>query len=253
MKLYSPHPTHCGPALLALFFGLTPFVSAATYTLNLRTESASSIGKYTVDPNGDLEAVLSKYDELATSGGGTRFWTFCLESKVYFESNRTYNAEVSSSTDSVGGGDPLSNGTAYLYEQFALGQLGTLLQDGFAYDINGGARLQKMIWYLEGEIGGVQDTNMWSLLGTQLGGTAMLDYSGSAVKVLNITKYQGTGGDNLGASYGTLRQDQLVYWGPKESTTITNSVPDGGTTLLLLGSALGGLGLVRRWNQNNNS
>jgi len=249
MKLNTP-PTHCGPALLALSLclGLANFASAATYTLNLRAEAESSVGKYTADPNGELETVLSNYHIKATSDGGSRFWTFCLESQVRFQGDRTYHAEVSSSTDSViGGRDMLSKGTAYLYEQFALGMLDTLLQDGFAYDLSGGTRLQKMIWWLEGETEGFQDAGMWSLLGTTLGNTTLEDYSGSAVKVLNLTKYEGAGGDTLDASFGTLRQDQLVYWGrPQANIPTPKPVPDGGTTLLLLGSAMGGLGLLRR-------
>ncbi|MES2439845.1 MAG: hypothetical protein V4584_12285 [Verrucomicrobiota bacterium] len=217
------------------------FADAATSTLNLRAED-SYVGKYTADPNGALETVLSHYDVKATSDGGTRFWTFCLESQVYFESDRTYNAEVSASTDSASGPDPLSVSTAYLYEQFALGQLNTLVTD-FTYDVSGGARLQQMIWWLEGE-GGVQDAAMWSLLNTTFGANALSTYTGDAVKVLNLTKYSGVGGDGLA---GTARQDQLVYWGNTPTTTNTRPVPDGGTTLLLLGSALGGLGLVRRW------
>lgn len=255
MKLYTPHPTHCGPALLALCLGLSSLASAATYTMNLRAEDASHIGKYTADPDGSLEAVLANYSTLATSDGGSRFWTFCLESQVYFEPNRTYNAEVSSMVDSPGGGDPLSNGTAYLYEKFALGQLGSLMEPlgGFTYDLNGGIRLQNMIWWLEDEVGGAKDEQMWTHLGSTLGNDILSNYGDDAVKVLNLTKYDGVGGDTLGASYGTLRQDQLVYLGPSRGTTTTNRVPDGGTTLLLLGSAVGGLGLVRRWNQKDKS
>lgn len=252
MKLNTPTPTHCGPALLALCLGLTHVASAATYTLSLHAEEASAVGKYTADPYAGLEAVLANYHLQATSAGGTRFWTFCLESQVYFQSDRTYHAEVATSTDSVGGRDLLSTGTAYLYEQFATGQLAALLQDGFAYDVSGGTRLQQMIWWLEDEIGGVQDEGMWSLLGTTFGNLPLEDYSGSAVGVLNLTKFEGAGGDNLGASHGTLRQDQLVYWGSPRGTT-TRSVPDGGTTLLLLSSAVGALGLLRRWMQNATS
>lgn len=247
VKLYSPHPTYCGPVLLAFVLGLAPIASAAAYTLNLRAEGLSNVGKYTADPDGDLEAVLSNYDLQATSEGGTRFWTFCLESQVYFQHDRTYNAAVSTSTDTASGADPISNGTAYLYQQFASGQLATLLNDGFAYDLSGGTRLQKMIWYLENETGGTQDAGMWSLLGTTFGSEALTDYSGASVKVLNLTKYESPGGDQLNSSHGLLRQDQLVYWGSPQIST--NPVPDGGTTLILLASACGGLGIVRRWNQ----
>jgi hypothetical protein len=252
MKLNTP-PTYWRPALLALCLGLANLANAATYTLNLRAEADSPLGMYTIAPDGDLESVLTNYDIRATSDGGTRFWTFCMESQVPFQDNRTYQAEMSSSTDSViGGRDTLSKGTAYLYEQFALGLLDTHLED-FTYDLSGGIRLQQMIWWLEGEVDGLQDAGMWSLLGSNFGNTALEDYTGSAVKVLNLTKYEGPGGDQLAASFGVFRQDQLVYLGSPQPTSTPEPVPDGGTSLVLLASALGGLGILRRRGKSSSS
>lgn len=245
MKMF-PLQKH-GAILVALFLGLIGSASAASYTLNLKAEAA--VGKYTAQALGDLSSVMANYDVKATSGSD-RFWTFCLESEVYFQSDRVYNAAKATSTDSPSGADTISVSTAYLYEQFAKGDLASFIT-GFTYDVAGGARLQRMIWWLEDEQAGVKDDVIWSLLETKFGSgaQALQDYTGTSVSVLNLTKYNGAGGDELDSSYGTLRQDQLVYWGsptPKP-TNITTSVPDGGTSVGLLGLALMGVAAVRRF------
>jgi hypothetical protein len=248
MKKISPRATQGGIYLSVLLAGLVGSASAATYSLTLHSETHP--GKYTADPDGALESVLANYDVKATTNGGTRFWTFCLESQEYFQTGKRYDAELSSATDTTAGGpDPISLGTAYLYGLFAQGTLDAALA-GFSYSnvANGGARLQKMIWWLEGESGGVLDAGLEGLLVTQYGSAlnAKADYSGSAVKVLNLTKYTGTLGNADGLS-GTRRQDQLVYFGNPQIIIPPRPVPDGGTSLLLLGLSLGGLGLGKRW------
>ncbi len=244
MKLYTPPTPNWGSALLTLSLGLICHAGAASYTLTLHQEAHP--GKYTATPQSGLGGVLANYNVKATSSSGSRFWTFCMESTEYFQSGRTYNGVASSTTDSKSGADPLSVGTAYLYEQFALGQLDSLVS-GFSYDNSGGLRLQKMIWWLENEAGGTKDNAMWTLLDSTFGNEALDTYTGSSVGVLNLTKYVGPGGDNLASSYGAFRQDQLVFWGSPQPGPSGSPVPDGGTTLALLGLSLGGLGICRRW------
>ncbi len=161
------------------------------------------------------------------SASSTRVWTFCLESEVYFQSGRTYGAELSGATDSLPAGDPLSVGSAYLYEKFALGALASVVPD-FTYDVAGGERLQRMIWWLEDEAGGVPDAEMWSVLDVTFGGTAKDAYTGTAVGALNLTRFDGPGGDSLPESHGIWRQDQIFYRGPGlQGTGLRSaSVPD---------------------------
>ncbi|MES2474499.1 MAG: hypothetical protein V4640_01870 [Verrucomicrobiota bacterium] len=237
--------------LAVLAFGLPATASAATYSLVMHADVHP--GKYTVDPNGSLESVLSNYDDKAkvigASVGDTRYWTFCLESSQYFQDGKTYNADPSSAADSSGPGpsfaDAISAGTAYLYKEFVTGNLDTLLA-GFSYSdvASGGARLQRTIWWLEGEVGGVLDSGLEGLLLGSFGNSAgyLADYTGSEVGVLNLTRFVGAGGDLLG---GDHRQDNLVYWGPPVGDT--PPVPDGGTSVLLLSLSLGGLGMARRF------
>jgi hypothetical protein len=248
MKMTSPHATLGGSYLCILLAGMIGSAGAATYSLTLHSETHP--GKYMADPDGALESVLANYDVKATTNSGTRFWTFCLESQEYFQSAKRYDAELSAATDTTAGGpDPISLGTAYLYGLFAQGTLDSALA-GFSYAsvTNGGARLQKMIWWLEGESGGVLDSGLEGLLVTQYGSAvnAKADYSGSAVKVLNLTQYTGNLG-NADSLSGTRRQDQLVFFGNPQIIIPPRQVPDGGTSLLLLSLSLGGLGLGKRW------
>lgn len=245
MKSYLPPTRLGGLALPLLATALLSSANAASYTLELFSENHP--GKYTADPDASLEFVLGNYDVKATSDSGNRFWTFCLERTEYFQNGRIYNATAS--TQATAGPDPISAGTAYLYEQFATGNLDGLVA-GFDYAnvANGGARLQNTIWALEGELNpSSMDTDLKNLLINRFGSEAayLSDYAGASVGVLQLTKFDGQGGDSLG---GTARQDQLVYWGSPEPTppVTTNKVPDGGTTLLLLGLSLGGLGYCKK-------
>ena len=208
----------------------------APYTVTMT--AYASPGDYWANPNTDLgNIVLGNYASMTKSTRG--FWTMCVETNEYFTSGNTYDAGITG-TIAVGGGvggvvnggDPISVGTAYLYEQFALGNLNSLLMSQglgtFNYDIAGGARVQNTIWALEDEISmSYADSNLLSLLGgAGLGSNIKADYAGSDVKVMNLTI---TGTANRA-------QDQLVLW----------QVPDGGSTIALLGMAFLAIAAFRR-------
>ena len=218
-----------------------------SYTLTMYSPD-SATGNYWAKPDATLgNLVLGNYDQGVTTGT-LGFWTMCVETNEYFWPGSTYNASIVDATARNGGtntttGDPISVGTAYLYEQFALGNLQSLVP-GFTYTIPNAARVQNMIWWLEGETGestAGSDPALASLLTLKFGGSISdpsawkADYLGLDVKVMNLTRYDGPGGDGA-TSYGDLRQDQLVLW----------HVPDGGSTVALLGMALMGLYAFRR-------
>ena len=177
------------------------------------------------------------FRSLGKSTDGTWFGTFCIEGNEYFSPGSTYNVALNDRAINGGiytptpGYDKISQGTGYLYSQFALGTL-----SGFTYNNSAAAlSLQQMIWWLEGEIGSglapssISGNPFVGLLNAQFGDltTAKLDYTGSEVKVMNLTN--GNGG---------FQQDQLVYVGG-------NRVPEGGLTLALLSTTLIGLAWVR--------
>jgi hypothetical protein len=189
-------------------------------------------------------------------GGVEGFETFCIEDQVDFYVNGTYNYSIGNSLQqgtaaapgTTAGITTLTAGAAWLYEQFSLGKL-----QGFNYtnqaerDIDAGI-LQATLWALQEEPGdstvpyvstagysagenfALQDliNEFGSFAGAQ-GTVGTVNSYG--VSVLEL--YSGSGSD------ATPAQDQLVYWGP-------SSVPDNGTTALLIGASLLGLAVFKR-------
>jgi len=211
--------------------------------------AGSSYGKYQtgqggeftlndVNPDGWLD--LSGYVAGKTSNIGdiSSFQSFCIEKNEFlYPYTATYDATLSSAAvkGGVGGGNPdaLSQGTAYLYSQFAQGTLDGYTYVGDAARKASAAALQEAIWWLEEEIASYTAGNAFiGAVATEFGTAATARNNATAgqfgVWVLNLT---GAGG---GAPSG-VGQDQLYY-----------KVPDGGTTFMLFGMALTGVGLVSR-------
>ena len=252
-------------AFATIAFGLTGVANAATYSLTMHTTASST--KYLVDPIGNLETelttggVLTHYAVQATAASGTQYWTFCLEKNQTFASGQTYDAEPSLGADSFDNPlgpngsaiapDPISFGTAFLYEQFATGML-----NGFNYNdpIGSGVALQNAIWWLEGEAGIPLDSSVQHFLDLAsgqnygLGLTYLDNYLAPPALPSDSQLRYGVGVLNL-TQGNDKHQDNLVYWGPTPSRVPTTdlSVPDGGTSALLMSLSLGGLGIVRRY------
>ena len=166
----------------------------------------------------------------------TGFETFCVEINEHFTPGSSYYYGISQGAinGGVSGGnpDPISKGTAWLYMNFATG---TLAAQGYDYSTGAGgnasaAALQATIWWLEGE--GTDPGNIFSIAVTNQFGNAtnaMLDANGLyGVGVLNLW---------ADSNHTQFAQDQLML------------VPDGGSTVMLLGLGLLGL-FVGRWKLN---
>lgn len=191
---------------------------------------------------GEFFATTSVDSSFATTGDNKSFYTFCLEKTVTVSLGTTYTYTIASSaysggtdTHSPGAGDPLSAGSAWLYQQFYFGTLvdtdgvGTYFDAGIhsglaARDYNAGV-LQKAFWALEDEA--ADAGNYYVALAVAHFGSAAAAYADasptSKVKVMNL--WTVTGGDV---------QSQLVY------------VPDSGMTVALLGLGLLSLAAFRR-------
>jgi hypothetical protein len=216
-------------ALAICAAGISP--AFANPQVNMATYNAGAGGNYRANPNAELEWVLGNY-VAGKSTDGTWFGTFCIEKNEYFSNGGLY--DIAFNDRAIAGGvssptagfDIISQGTAFLYTQFATG----MLSASYYGSSTNAAALQDLIWWLEGEQGSSGAGTYNSLLQAQFGANWMVDakadYTGSAVKVMNLTSNTGR----------TKNQDQLVYVG----------VPDGGTTVMLLGLGLIGLSIFSR-------
>jgi hypothetical protein len=179
-------------------------------------------GAYSFANGGEFNAQLSgvAFTPKALSGSGF-FETFCLEVPENFQPGATYVATIDTFSDGGGAGgqdssgtDPLSELTAYLYEQFITGNLaGYDYSNGLGQRSADAGSLQKAIWYLENEIGlGSVDAKGLTFLTIAANGAGL---GLGDVRVVNV--YDNSGGK---------RQSQLV------------SIPTPGAL------ALAGMGLV---------
>lgn len=178
---------------------------------------------------------------LQTVSGIQGFSTFCLErsENIYF--GQTYAGALNDRALNGGNdtheipnlvGDPVSLGTAWLYSQFAAGSLagydyGTVPYSGGEISTRKGdaSTLQTAIWMLEDELPMDASNFYVSLASSQLGGLATAQTASQGaygVKVINVTEGS------------TRRQDVLV------------KVPDGGSTVSMMGAALAVLAGARR-------
>jgi hypothetical protein len=190
---------------------------------------------------------------LQVANGQTGFQTFCVQTAVDISPGTssypplTYNYTLSLS--SVGSPDafPLSEGTAWLYAQFAQGLLNNYDYANTGSNPTPGAgagratdaaALQSALWYLQGG-------QAWPS-GYVFGGAGniyyneALSYFGSLSALdANATLSTDFGVQIMDLSLaGSPAQDQLVYVG--------SAVPEGGPTLALLAAGLASLAACKR-------
>lgn len=178
-------------------------------------------GEFTVTahnpPDAAFNAIYNNYVPATQLGGG--FQTFCLDLNTAALGNPENATLVNSG---------VASGTALLYSEFARGTLG-----GYNYGAGragSAAELQAAIWYLQGSslahinaLGGV--------FGSFTGATDMF--------VMDAAGASGTYGVeqlHLSLLTGATSQPMLALV----------NIPDGGSTIMLLGFALSGFGLIAR-------
>lgn len=222
-------------ALLATL-ALTAANTASAIQIKMGASNGSEVGYYRASPQGAFAHVIDNY-AMGKSTDGTWFGTFCIEKNEYFHDQATYDVTLNDGAVSGGrsgatnGKDIISQGTGWIYEQYAIGN--------FFMSAFNPSNLQNAIWFLEDELSwndiGTNARNLVSLAATTLGLSTTdnwlevkSNYSGLNVKVMNLTSNNGQ----------SQHQDQLVY--------MPHSVSDTGTTAALLGLAFAGIIAVRR-------
>ena len=187
-----------------------------------------------------------------TLTGQINFETFCLETGEYAASPSYFVVgSAAARGGTVSSTDTISKGTAYLYSEFAKGTLtvtgGNYFAAGSPTRATEAGLLQQAIWWLEGEGSDISDATyasnpyanaVVSMFGSIAGakGDATAGYLG--VYVLNnfTTATARDAWVQTGTFDSTKKAQDFLYY----------SVPDAGTTLVLLGGALVGLGALRR-------
>jgi len=185
------------------------FASATTSSANQITTAPNfgpwqegSGGEYTVTPDAPLAAQLGSYSPFTMNQGGFlgSFQTFCVERNEFISPNTTYDVTFNNVT--VFTGDALSAGAAYLYQQFATGQLNYNYANSPIYaGYPGSSRtagvfysayyLQDALWYLMNPVlYSGQASNPYVLQAdAALGGTAATfapDNGAHHVSILNL-------------------------------------------------------------------
>lgn len=218
-------------------------------TKDLGPYQAGIGGEFTLIPeSGFLD--LSGYAKEVYFGIDNRdtFQSFCLETGEHIYKDDTYKAKVASAAFRGGvpdpDGDPISIGTSWLYSQFATGQLKNYVYDDKDKRLKSADQLQVVFWWLEDEVddGG----NPYKPASDNPFLKALINEFGDNEKEFKRDAKPGENGVyvlQLRTGNGDPRQDVLYYQTP---TGGGGGVPDGGFTLLLLGSAMAGLSVVRR-------
>jgi hypothetical protein len=203
-------------------------------------------------------------------GGAVGFESFCLEINTSFPlppgiptnplnyaiSTNILNGGltvVATPTQAAGSTEVVTLGTAWLYSQFANG---TLTGYNFANPNaafgsstsprgDSAAALQAAIWYLEGQVtfanAGGAGNQFLNLLTTSTGS------GGEGLANINAAFAPDAGGFNVDVfNIGAIGGSTYPYQAMLVLVAPSTSVPDGGTTVMLLGIAFGGLALLKR-------
>ena len=177
----------------------------------------------------------------ATTSANGNFVTFCLEYSEHIQMGVQYYYQISTAT--TANNDPISLATAWLYNQFLNGTL-----SGYDYtpDIgsevghrNSANALQRAIWFLEDEVGG-DGYGGSTYVVDALAATAALAAPGENGKTAAANGAYGVKVMNMWQNYDA----RTGYSGAKQDQLIR--VPDGGTTLALLGMSMGFVAFASR-------
>ena len=229
-------------------FGLSTVLTLIGMPVMANTIVLTQNSNYSYSDGGEFTAVTTGqnftgngYVAGVTSLADGSFQTFCVQNAVEFNPGVTYNYALGNATgpNAVEGAIPLSQGAAFLYYEFATGNL-----SGYNYTAGSGrvgtaGQLQAAIWYFMGEglAFGLDTSDPFiALADGNFSNPFAADNGLYGVEVLQLTTVGSTAAD----------QNQLVLTGTGGPDTHLQPAPDGGQTMALLGMSLGGMFLLQR-------
>jgi hypothetical protein len=272
-----------GLSAVAALIGTPAAVMANTVTLTQNPYSFGDAGEFTASGVSTTGLGYDVNSQLGIATAST-FETFCVQTAVDFNAPGTYGYVTGSATgltplaeNGSGGtssnpqpGINLSEGTAYLYYEFATGAFAS--GDNYNYAntgnpnsstsrVNEAGELQIAIWYFMGELGNGNNLSLLpsgftlpkgmstilsdpfiTLADNALGGTADAMAKNGNGNVASDLDY-GVSIMQLTSDNGNVaNQNQLILNGNGAPALVT--VPDGGMTLAMLGMGLAGLFFV---------
>jgi hypothetical protein len=222
---------------------------AAATQVGALTVTVSSLGpNYNVGQGGGEFNVTpitgTGYAPSVLVGGG--FETFCVDRNIGITIPGTYNATVDA-TGAITGGQQVSLGTAYLYSQFATGVLAGYNYTPGVNRANSAYMLQLAIWTLQLQYG----------YGSTLG-TTLADLTADLLNPFVTAAANAFGGGTSGllaamagsnGTFGVGALNLTFATGPNTGApaqSMLTLLPDGGTTLMLMGIGFSSLALVSR-------
>jgi hypothetical protein len=185
---------------------------------------------YSFSQGGEFNANLTQnflpnYNPQATVGTG--FETFCIETTVEFNPGQTYTYDL---TQVDSRGVDLTMGAAFLYHQFATGNLAGYNYLDASTRNTDASYLQAAIWWFQGE----QSINGWPALVSN-------PYYNEAITAL------GGFSNAEKPSDGDFGVDVLQLWnGNSAAQNQLVQVPDATTTSGMLAASFGALAFLRR-------
>jgi hypothetical protein len=222
----------------------TPALFANPHVYTVASEGNGGYGPYQTGSGGEFtlyspDLPVSQYYSLAmdqdTADAEPNFQTFCVEGTVYIYPWTTYDATLTGRSTL---GDPLTKGVAWLYYQFASG--GNFDGDAtYNYGANRSATAAEL-----------QDA-IWAFMGQE--GQTFANNSGNPFLMAAEDQFGGLSGADARAHRGYDGTYILDLWNgspcldnPGQGQLYWKPCPDGGTTMMLLGSCLAGLAWLRR-------